>query len=143
LRDKCNTVRDFFGSKIKSYNAKKNEIVFNAKDLAGIQVGQDLDIITFDLGDEELNQQFVKEGYVAPGFTNITFLKKEFDQKYKKSTVTKVGVARVSKLTRSKAVCTLVEGNLDTKKTYFISDYKLPMPVIKDENNYDILPKGI
>ena len=143
LRDKCNTVRDFYGSKIKSYNAKKNEIVFNAEDLAGIQVGQDLAIITFDLGDEKLNQQFVKEGYVEPNFANMTVLKHNFDQKYKKTTVTKVGVARVSKLTKSKAVCTLVEGNLDTKKTYFISNYKLPMPVIKDENNYDTLQKGI
>ena len=143
LRDKCNTVKDFYGSKIKSYNAKKNEIVFNAKDLAGIQVGQNLDIITFALGDEKLNQQFVKEGYVEPDFTNIMLLKQKFDQKYKKSTVTRVGVARVSKLTRSKAVCTLVEGNLDSKKTYFISNYKLPIPVIKDENNYDILQKGI
>jgi tetratricopeptide (TPR) repeat protein len=143
LRDKCNTVRDFYGSKIKSYNAKKNEIVFNAGDLAGIQVGQDLDIITFDLGDEKLNQQFVKEDYVEPGFTNITILKQKFDQNYKQSTVTKVGVARVSKLTRSKAVCTLIEGNLDSKKTYFISNYKLPIPVIKNENNYDILQKGI
>lgn len=143
LRDKCNTVRDFYGSKMQSYNAKKNEIVFNARDLAGIQVGQNLDIITFDLGDEKLNQEFVKEGYVAPGFTNIMILKQRFDQKYKKSSITRVGVARVSKLTRSKAVCTLVEGNLDSKKTYFISNYKLPMPVIKDENNYDTLQKGI
>jgi hypothetical protein len=102
-----------------------------------------LDIITFDLGDEKLNQQFVKEDYVAPGFTNIMILKQRFDQKYKKSSITRVGVARVSKLTRSKAVCTLVEGNLDSKKTYFISNYKLPMPVIKDENNYDTLQKGM
>lgn len=143
LRDKCNIVRDFYGSKMQSYNAKKNEIVFNARDLAGIQVGQNLDIITFDLGDEKLNQQFVKEDYVAPGFTNIMILKQRFDQKYKKSTITRVGVARVSKLTRNKAVCTLVEGNLDSKKTYFISNYKLPMPVIKDENNYDTLQKGM
>ena len=143
LRDKCNTVKDFYGSKIKSYNAKKNEIVFNAGDLAGIQVGQDLDIITFDLGDEKLNQQFIKEGYVQPGFTKMTFLKQRFDQKYKQSTVTRVGVARISNLTKSKAVCTLVEGNLDPKKTYFITNYKLPVPVIKDENNYDTLQKGI
>jgi tetratricopeptide (TPR) repeat protein len=143
LRDKCNTVRDFYGSKIKSYNAKKNEIVFNAGDLAGIQVGQDLDIIAFDLGDEKLNQQFVNEGYVAPGFTNITLLKQRFDQKYKKSTVTKVGVARVKKLIRSKAVCTLVEGNLNFKKTYFITNYKLPLAAIKDESNHDMLQKGI
>jgi hypothetical protein len=80
---------------------------------------------------------------VEPGFTNITILKQKFDQNYKQSTVTKVGVARVSKLTRSKAVCTLIEGNLDSKKTYFISNYKLPIPVIKNENNYDILQKGI
>jgi len=143
LRDKCNTVRDFYGSKMQSYNAKKNEIVFNAGDLAGIQVGQDLDIIAFDLGDEKLNQQFMKEGYVQPGFTKITFLKQRFDQQYKQSTVTRVGVARISNLTKSKAVCTLVEGNLDPKKTYFITNYNLPMPVIKDENNYDTLQKGI
>ena len=143
LRDKCNTVKDFYGSKIKSYNAKKKEIVFNAKDLADLQVGQDLDIITFDLGDEELNQQFVKENYVAPGFANITVLKHQYDQNYKKTTVTKVGVARVSKLTKSKATCTLAEGNLDSKKTYFITNYKLPMSVIKDESNDDILQKGI
>ncbi|NIQ90030.1 MAG: hypothetical protein GWN93_13740 [Deltaproteobacteria bacterium] len=143
LRDKCNTVRDFYGSKIKSYNAKKNEIVFNAGDLAGIQMGQDLDIITFDCGDEKLNQQFVKDGYVAPGFANITVLKHQYDQNYKKTKITKVGVARINKLTRSKATCTLVEGNLDSKKTYFITNYKLPLPVIKDESNCDILQKGI
>ena len=143
LRDKCNTVRDFYGSKIKSYNAKKNEIVFNAGDLAGIQMGQDLDIITFDGGDEKLNQQFVKDGYVAPGFANITVLKHQYDQNYKKIKITKVGVARINKLTRSKATCTLVEGNLDSKKTYFITNYKLPLPVIKDESNCDILQKGI
>ena len=143
LRDKCNTVRDFYGSKVQSYNAKKNEIVFAAKDLAGIQVGQNLDIITFDLGDEKLNQQFIKEGSVAPGVTTMTFLKQKFDQKYKQSTVTRVGVARIRNLTKKKAVCSLVEGNLDPKKTYFITNYKLPMPVIKDENNYDTLQKGI
>ena len=143
LRDKCNTVRDFYGSKIKSYNAKKNEVVFNAEDLAGIQVGQDLDIIAFDLGDEKLNQQFVKDNYVEPDFANITTLKHQYDQNYKKTKITKVGVARVSKLTSSKATCTLVEGNLDSKKNYFITNYKLPLPVIEDESNCDILQQGI
>ena len=143
LRDKCNTVRDFYGSKITSYNPKKNEIVFNAGDLAGIQIGQNLDIITFDLDDEKLNQQFMQEGCVMPGSTKITFLQKKFDKIYKKSTVTRVGVANIIKLTKSKAVCKLVEGNMDLKKNYFITNYTLPRNIIKDENNYDTLQKGI
>jgi tetratricopeptide (TPR) repeat protein len=143
LRDKSNTVRDFYGSKMQSYNEKKNEIVFNAGDLAGLQAGHNLDIITIDFGDEKLNQQFMQEGVVIPGFTKISRLQQNFDKKYKQSTITRVGVARVDQVNRSKAVCKLVEGNLDPKKTYFITNYKLPLSVIKDETNFDVLPKGI
>ena len=159
LRDKCNTVRDFFGSKLMSYNEKKNELVFNARDLVGITVGRNLDIVTIDFGDARLNQQFIAEGFVpSPGNTMktspramfarnyqgpaVTNSKKRFDQKYKGFTVTKVGVARVLQIQRKKTVCTLVEGKLDPKQTYFITDYQLPVSVIKEESNHYVVSVG-
>jgi len=159
LRDKCNTVRDFFGSKLLSYNEKKNEIVFNPRDLADITVGRNLDIVTIDYGDARLNQQFTEEGFVPSSgqtmkkFAGMMFVrnyqesavtnfKKRFDQKYKGFTVTKVGVARVLQIERKKALCTLVEGKLDPKQTYFITDYQLPVSVIEEESNHDAVSVG-
>jgi tetratricopeptide (TPR) repeat protein/sugar lactone lactonase YvrE len=159
LRDKCNTVRDFFGSKLMSYNEKKNELVFNARDLVGITVGRNLDIVTVDFGDARLNQQFIAEGFVpSHGHTMktspramfarhyqgpaVTNSKKRFDQKYKGFTVTKVGVARVLQIQGKKTVCTLVEGKLDPKQTYFITDYQLPVSVIKEESNHYVVSVG-
>jgi sugar lactone lactonase YvrE len=162
LRDKGNTVRDFFGSKVTSYNEKKNEIVFNTKDLADITVGRNLDIVSIDFGDARLNQQFIEEGSVpspgrslkkspgtifAPRVTfaqnyqesAVTDLQKRFDQKYKGFTVTKVGVARVLQIQGKRTVCTVVKGTLYPKQTYFITDYQVPVSVIKEESNHDVV----
>jgi len=142
LRDKNNIISDFYGSKIK-YDEKKEEATFNPMDVGGIQIGSRLDVFTVDFSEEGLNDSFLKEGLaVSSGYySNTNLQKQKFDSTFKGLTIEKVGVIEVEKMTSKKASCRLVDGDLNSGKAFFVTDYKLPFNVISESSNLDRLEK--
>ena len=123
LRDKCNTLKSFSISKIK-YKQKNNQVIFNSKDLPDLHIGKVLDIITVNFESQLAGEKFLNERHLSSG------------NEYK---ITKVGTAKINKLKSKEAICEVIEGNIDSMQAYFITNHKLPLPIIEEVSNYSIL----
>ena len=161
LKNKCNTLRDFYASKITSYNKKKNSMVFNPIDLlvepgdsppnvkeiktlieSRFPQGKTLNLFTVDFENEKMKETFVKQGFVQPYnpyYPQINAI--QHTQWGKGMIIQKIGAVRINEIEGNKAFCEVIEGNPDPKETYFVTTYQLPIDVIQQVSNHDALDK--
>jgi hypothetical protein len=127
LRDKFNTQRPFYASKVLKLDLKSNQMQFNPGDIGGVKVGQKLDIISASFGSEAADQKFMtakSHDFISDivGGPQIR--------------VTKVGAVTVSGLPKKTvADAQIVAGSPVDGKTYFITNYQMDSDEILESSN--------
>ena len=128
LRDKFNTVRSFYGSKVTSYNKDKREIVFYPKDLSGLREGLTLNLVTIEFGDKILEDAFHK--------ARNTNIGQHAHKGFSGFEVKKVGAVKITELEKKKTICELTEGNPNPKQILFVTTCELPGGSFKEFSNH-------
>jgi len=162
LKDKCNTIQDFYASRITSYDQKKNRMIFNPNDLlfeprtispdpnkieelreSKLPSGKTLDLFSVDFGDEKMKDIFVKEVKEGVGQPFSSYYPNRDPNQTigwsEKMKIQKIGVIKIIKVEDEEALCEVIEGNPDPKETYFVTSYNLPLDVIQQTSNHEVL----
>jgi tetratricopeptide (TPR) repeat protein len=127
LRDKFNTQRPFFASKVLKLDLKTNQMQFNPGDIGGVKVGQRLDIIEASYGDDAANQKFMTSQ--QHDFNSDTLRGPQIR-------IAKVGAVTVSGLPKKTvADAQIVAGSPVDGKTYFITNYQMASDEILESSN--------
>ncbi len=165
LKDRCNTVRDFYGSRITSYDAKENRVVFNPYDLvlepeeampqvkdmdaftaSRLPQGTTLNLFTVEFPTAEQETQFLETGVhrgATAHYNQAQQIIGSLMSWEKDMTIRKVGTARIVELEGRKATAEVLEGALVPEETYFATTYDLPEDEMRQLTNHDVLDQGI